>query len=394
VNIWELVTVAMESVRSNKLRSFLTTLGIVIGIAAVISVVAIGQGGRAMLMKELESFGTNLFVIYVDYREGQSTHPNDLQFSDIKVIKDAVPEVKYMAPATYGNMRLRGEKNQKTLSVIGTNEDYANIRNLKLSRGRFLSSEDQSGMRKVIVIEEDTARDLFGSNDALGKQVNINGNSAIVVGILQNDTSQISFDSRQTAYIPLSFMDYINNWKFIHQFYGSATSKEAVQAAMDKSTLIMERRHNVPNHYVGQSMENEMQTVNNVTGIMSLIISCIAGISLLVGGIGVMNIMLVSVTERTREIGIRMALGARRKDILTQFLIESIVLCLLGGIIGTILGYGGAYIVAKIAHWPPLVSWGTVLIAFTFSACVGLFFGLYPANQAAKMNPIEALRRD
>lgn len=394
MNILELITVALESVKTNKLRSFLTTLGIVIGIAAVISVVAIGQGGRAMLIKEMESFGTNMYVIYVNYRDGESTRINDLQMSDINIIKEAVPEVAYMAPATYSSMRFRGEKGQKSLSVIGTNEDYANIRNLKVARGRFIMPEDQSAMHKVVVIEADTARDLYGSTDALGKQININGNSAIIVGILQKDTSKLGFDSQQTAYIPLSFMHYITNWEVINQFYASTSSKEDVQTAMDKSKLIMERRHNAPDHYTTASMEQEMATVNKITGIISLVISCIAGISLLVGGIGVMNIMLVSVTERTREIGIRMALGARRKDILTQFLIESIVLCLLGGIIGTLLGYGGAFIVAKIADWPPLVSWGTVCIAFTFSVCVGLFFGIYPANQAARMKPIEALRRD
>jgi putative ABC transport system permease protein len=163
---------------------------------------------------------------------------------------------------------------------------------------------------------------------------------------------------------------------------------------MERSKSILERRHNAPGHYEARSMEQEMQSANKILGIVGLVIGLIAGISLLVGGIGVMNIMLVSVTERTREIGIRMALGARRQDILVQFLFESIVLCLMGGIIGTVLGYGGAYVVAKIAHWPPLVSWWTILIAFLFSAGVGLFFGLYPANQAARLKPIEALRRE
>lgn len=180
----------------------------------------------------------------------------------------------------------------------------------------------------------------------------------------------------------------------IQEIDGSADTKDTVDIAMESSKSILERRHNNPGHYQANSMEQEMQSVTRMTCIVRLVISLIAGISLLVGGIGVMNIMLVSVTERTREIGIRMALGAGRQDIIIQFLFESIALCLLGGIIGTVLGCSGAYAVAIFANWPPLVSWWTVVVAFLFSAGVGLFFGLYPANQAARLNPIEALRRE
>ncbi len=394
MNMWELVTVALESIRSNKLRSFLTTLGIVIGIAAVISVVAIGQGGRTMLMQEMEKFGTNMFVIYKNYAEGESLKPGDFQVSDIDIIKEAVPEVKYLAPVTYSRFTLRGDKGEETVQVLGTTNDYARIRNLVIARGRFVSSDDESVGRKVIVIDEDTAKELFGSNDALGERVVINGSSALVVGVLKKDTSMLGFDSQKTAYVPLKFLHNITGWNAIQEFQGSAVSREEVDRTIDRCQTIMGRRHNAPGKYAAFSIEQEMQSANKITGIMSMIISCIAGISLLVGGIGVMNIMLVSVTERTREVGIRMALGARRKDILVQFLIEAIVLCLLGGIIGILFGYGGAFIVAKIAKWPPLVSWWTVLIAFLFSAGVGLFFGIYPANKAARPNPIEALRRD
>jgi putative ABC transport system permease protein len=186
----------------------------------------------------------------------------------------------------------------------------------------------------------------------------------------------------------------MTGYRQIHELQGSATSNANVSKAMDDCRLVLERRHNAPNRYAARSMEEEMQSANKITGIVGLIISCIAGISLLVGGIGVMNIMLVSVTERTREIGIRMALGAERKNILLQFLIESMVLCILGGIIGVILGYSGAWLVAKFAKWPPLVSWWTVLMAVGFSAGIGLFFGIYPANKASRLNPIEALHRD
>jgi putative ABC transport system permease protein len=394
VSFWEVLIVAFDNIRSNKLRSFLTTLGIVIGIAAVISVVAIGQGGRAMLINEMEKMGTNMFAVWVNYNEGESWRPGDLQVNDINVIKEAVPEIEYLAPISYYQGKLRGNKGEESVLIMGTNYDLLKIRNLQLAQGRFLSEDDESAGRRVIVIEEDTARNLFGSENPLGQRVVIGSNSAVVIGVIKKDSSAISFDSRQNAYIPLAFMDQLRRYQVISELWGSAVSKEDVDTAMEKSQTILERRHNAPDHYYTYSMEQEMQSANKIIGIMSMIISCIAGISLLVGGIGVMNIMLVSVTERTREIGIRMALGARRKDVLVQFLVESVVLCLLGGFIGTILGYGGAFVVAKIAQWPPLVSWWTVTIAFAFSAGIGLFFGIYPANQAAKLDPIEALRRD
>ncbi|MDD4801457.1 MAG: ABC transporter permease [Syntrophomonas sp.] len=394
MNIREMMIVALASIKSSKLRSFLTTLGIVIGIASVISVVAIGQGGRAMLLQEMEKFGTNLFILYVNYQDDETFRPSDLQLSDITIIKSMVPEVKYIAPSSYSQMKLRGSQGQKNAQIIATTADYAPIRNLTLSQGRFLSDEDESAGRQVIVIQEDTARELFGPENAVGQRVVVGNSSAMVIGVLKKDSSALDNSSRHTAYITMSFIRNITGQTWISDIWASAVSKETVATAMERSKSILERRHNAPNHYRAYSMEQEMEAATQITGIVSLVISLIAGISLLVGGIGVMNIMLVSVTERTREIGIRMALGARRQDILVQFLFESIVLCLMGGFIGTILGYGGAYVVAKLANWPPLVSWWTIIIAFLFSAGVGLFFGLYPANQAARLKPIEALRRE
>lgn len=394
MNIGELILVAIESIKSNKLRSFLTTLGIVIGIAAVIAVVGIGQGGRAMLMQEMEKFGTNMFGIWVNYRDGESFRLDDLQINDITVIKENVPQVKYLAPASYGQMQLRGSKGHKSVQVIGTTADYAQVRNLETVWGRFIRDDDAAVGRRVIVLDERTALKLFGPGNPVGKKVMLMSNSAVVVGVIKSDSSMLGFNSQQIAYLPWSFLSRLNGWEVIHELQGSASSKEEVEAAMNLSKKILERRHHAPNHYYAYSLEQEMESANKVTGIMTLIIGCIAGISLLVGGIGVMNIMLVSVTERTREIGIRMALGARRKDILVQFIIESIVLCLLGGFIGIILGYGGALLVARLAKWPPLVCGWTVLLAVGFSVAVGLFFGIYPANKASKMDPIEALRRD
>jgi len=394
MNIKELVIVALASIKSNKLRSFLTTLGIVIGIAAVISVMAIGQGGQVMLMQEMEKFGTNIFVISADYSEDEAYNPTDLLVSDINVIKNVVPEVRYLAPVSSTQMKLRGPQAHKTAEVIGTNADYAEIKNMELSQGRFINSEDEIGGRPVVVLDDDLAQELFGSDDPLGQRLVIGSTSSMVVGVVKTGRTMISMDMRKTAYITMTFMRNMTGSTQIQEIDGSAATKDTVDTAMECSKSILERRHNNPGHYQANSMEQEMQSVTRMTGIVALVISLIAGISLLVGGIGVMNIMLVSVTERTREIGIRMALGAGRQEIVIQFLFESIVLCLLGGIIGTILGFSGAYGVAVFANWPPLVSWRTVVVAFLFSTGIGLFFGLYPAKQAARLNPIEALRRE
>lgn len=393
MNLWELIVIAVGNLRGNKLRSFLTILGIVIGIAAVILVVGVGQGGRSALMREMENFGTNIFTIGID-RQDQSTQERDLELTDIDAIKSLAPEVKYLAPLSYSQMNLRGTRGQRTVTIIGTTVDYAGIRNLKRRWGRFINEDDDQIGRRIIVLEEDTANKLFGPGNPVGQQLMIGNDSAVVAGVLKKDVSGMGFDSGETAYIPISFMFNVTGGRVVNQIYGSATSKEQVDTAMEKCKRFLERRHNAPKHYVAYSMEQEMQSANKITAIIELIISFIAGISLLVGGIGVMNIMLVSVAERTREIGIRMALGAERKDIMVQFLIESIMLCLLGGLIGIALGYGGALIVAKIAKWPPMFSWLTILIAFGFSTCIGLFFGIYPANKASKLNPIDALRRD
>lgn len=390
MNLFELVRLAIKNVKGSKLRSLLTTLGIMIGIAAVIAVVAIGEGGRSALNVEMEKFGTNIFVVYVK----DEIRAGDFQMTDIQVIKSAVPQVKYLAPASNTSVKIRGPRKETSLSLVGTTPDMASIRNVEMQSGRFLNEDDQLNGRKVIVLDHNSAQELFGSSNPLGQQVSIEGDGAMVIGVTRNNESKLEGGGNKTAYAPLSFITNIRGVEFIFYLYGSADSKSTVDEAMNSAVKVLERRHQSPQHYSGESMQSNMRQVNEITSIVGLIISSIAGISLLVGGIGVMNIMLVSVSERTREIGIRMALGARRRDILIQFLVEAIVLCLLGGLLGTITGYSGAFAVAKLADWPPLVSWGTIGLAFGFSTVVGLIFGVYPANRAARLDPIEALRRD
>jgi len=393
VNLLESVRVALEGIMTSKLRSFLTTLGIVIGIAAVIAVVAIGQGGRAVLMAEMEKIGTNIFAIYVDWRSDKKITGREFNLSDVAVIKDKVPDITHLSPVNNSLCDIRGPKDQKTGRVIGVSSDYFYIRKFNMKEGHFFTEEDDAGKRRVAVLDEELAGQVFGRAEALGSMITLNSTPFLVVGILAKSESALGFSENPGVYVPIQAWQVMFDNQ-VQELEGSAASKEKVDEAMGQAVKVLERRHQTPGKYAGMSMEQEMQAANKITGIMTLIIGAIAGISLFVGGIGVMNIMLVSVTERTREIGIRMALGARRRDILVQFLIESIMLCLLGGIIGMALGAGGAYLIAKLAKWPPLVSWWTALLAFAFSAFIGVVFGLLPANKAARLNPIEALRRE
>lgn len=398
MNLWESLLVALDGIRANKLRSGLTVLGIVIGIAAVIAVVAIGQGGRAVLLTELEGFGTNIFAVHLDWREdpmGEMRTGREFTEQDLAAIREAVYEVRYLAPVSARTTTVRGPRNQRIVQVIGTGADYAAIRNLEVARGRFLSASDQAGDRRVAVLDGELAREIFGRQDPLGQRVTINEVPALVVGVLEEKKSFLDFMGTKYVYVPLRTWQYtFDEPAVIHQIEAAMADREQVADAMQKTITILERRHDAAGRYMGSSLEQEMEIVGQVTGIITLVVGAIAGISLFVGGVGVMNIMLVSVAERVREIGVRMAVGARRRDILAQFLIEAVVLCLLGGLVGVVIGVGGALLVAKLANWPPLVSWWTVLLAVVFSGTVGVFFGIYPANQAARLNPIEALRRE
>ncbi|MDZ4042795.1 MAG: ABC transporter permease [Eubacteriales bacterium] len=393
MSLLESVRLALEGIMASKLRSFLTTLGIVIGIAAVITVVAIGQGGRQLLIGEMENLGTNLFAVYVDWRETDTTG-TEFQVRDVAVIKELVPEVQHLAPLSSAMDQIRGSTKQMIAQVIGTTADLGPVRNLKLADGRFLKPEDDAGGRRVAVIEEDFAREIFGRQEPLGQKIIIRNTPFLVVGVLTSETSMFSFGTGKTVYVPHRAWSEVFNSRQVNQLEGTAVSRELVPEAMQKTVTILERRHGAPDRYTSVSLDQQMEVAKRITGIMTLVVGAVAGISLFVGGIGVMNIMLVSVTERVREIGVRMAVGARRKDILAQFLIESVVLCLIGGAIGMMLGIGGAFLVAKIANWPPLVAPSTVIIAVLFSALVGVLSGLWPANKAAQLDPIEALRRE
>lgn len=394
MEIVESIKSALESIWVNKMRSALTMLGIIIGVAAVIAVVAIGQGGRAAINQTLESMGNNLFNVYPSSSMSETplTGRDMLTLEDVESVRTVIPAVKAVSAQDYNSMLTQYGKEKQKTKVISCEADYKQIRNLQLIEGRFFEDQEDKSKRKVMVINEELAKAYFPNDKALGKQIYLRSTPFTVIGVVKNDPIYaLGGEPSKDALIPIRTAQTFSMGMWI-EIMGQAQSKEEVQEAMDQTVKLLHKRHHSENKYRGYSLDQEVDQTNDILGVVALIIGLIAGISLLVGGIGVMNIMLVSVTERTREIGIRMALGATRKDILIQFLIEAVVICLVGGTLGILVGAGGALLIALIAHWPPLIDPRTILIAFSFSATIGIFFGLYPANKAAKMDPITALR--
>lgn len=395
MNLKECLLVALEGIRVNKMRSILTMLGIIIGVAAVITVVAIGQIGQSAIMSSLEKIGTNLFVVYPKSDERSVTTLADMiTVQDLEIIKNVATDIAYVSPVNNSRLLAQYERKSKNVRVYGVWPTYQHIRNIKLEKGRFLTEADEKAARRVVVIDSKLEKDLFGRESALTKQIDLFGTPMTVIGISQRDDNFLTGgpDEPSTVYLPFSVYGGITNFVYASHIEASAVSQEKTDSAMKQAKQILENRHHSKDKYEAYSLQQDMEQVNNIMTILQLIIGSIAAISLVVGGIGVMNIMLVSVTERTREIGIRKALGAEYKDIMIQFLIEAVAISTIGGSIGTLIGLSGGFIIAMVAKFPFIVSPLTVLIAFGFSAGIGIFFGLYPANKAAKMNPIEALR--
>ncbi len=405
MNIMESFRIAINAIRVNKMRSILTMLGIIIGISSVIAVLTIGSGGQAAINGQFESFGVNRLMIYLN-TDQEYTMRDFMTLDDVDALNEALGDkVQGISPSYSQSMQVVQKLQSKdsdgiSVNALGVNESYNNIVDIDLLKGRFIKHTDSVGSRFVTIIDEKLAKDIFGTTDVLGKKITLSAYNQklnfTIVGIqkAEEDSLLTGYNQISTIYVPYNTMARILGM-------GDTLSSLQVNAAMDTDkdeiektikSVLSKRHRNEESMYDVYSAESEIEIINSVTGVITGIISAIAAISLLVGGIGVMNIMLVSVTERTREIGIRKALGARRKDILMQFLVEAIIISLLGGVIGTILGAGIASIAAWRLEFPMVVPISAVVIAWVFSAGVGIFFGLYPANQAAKLDPIDALR--
>lgn len=387
---------AISSLKANKMRAFLTMLGIIIGISSVITIFTLGEIGKASMGKEFEGIGVNRIVVYLSGRE-EINSEDFLNNSDFQTIKRAFKDdIDYLSPSTWGSGKAKKNKNMGKIYINGVNEEYKFIAKINMIKGRFLNKSDVLGKKSVAVIDKKLALELFKRTDVVGETFKVEnsdlGQSYVIVGVYEVPTSlfdKIDKSEETSIYVPHTFIQYGDSYDSVEL---SASKNADIELLSQKITKFMEKLKNKENLYRVMSAQSQMNMIDNFLGKMSLGIGAIAAISLLVGGIGVMNIMLVSVTERTREIGIRKALGAKRKDILFQFLVEAMIISGVGGIIGTSLGLGISNIIALFLKVTPSVPIGIIIIAVSFSAGVGMFFGIYPANKAAKLDPIEALR--
>ncbi|MDD2480952.1 MAG: ABC transporter permease [Lutispora sp.] len=400
MNVMESFKSALYSVRANKMRSFLTMLGIIIGISSVITIVSIGEGGKNAIIGEFEDIGKNTVNVQVNSRTMDVKSSDYFTMKDIEMLKSMLPEVTAIVSpfSVYGKINA-GKKN-KEIILQATTEDYFKIKKTEILHGRLLNSGDVQSSRQVILIDEKAALELFGRTDVVGEKVSVNfwenTSSYNIVGVLKlNDSEFIQMLEGSSFYsgmIPLTVLNKMSfNIDFSYMTAKVDASADLGQTAK-KIVKLLENSHRNKGIYYAEEGFKELDMVNSVLATFTAVIGAIAGISLVVGGIGVMNIMLVSVTERTREIGIRKALGAKKKDILFQFLTESLILCLIGGTIGLGLGVGLGALVGSFIKVEAAVSHIILIVAVAFSSAVGIFFGLYPANKAAKLDPIEALR--
>ncbi len=405
MNLFAIFTEALGALRQNRLRTGLTMLGMIIGVAAVVLMLSIGQGARTKITETIAAMGSNLFIVVPGATSSGgfsfgSGSVRTLTINDAHAIAE-LASVSATAPVTSGTVQLNyAAKNWSTI-VTGTTPDYFTVGNWKMDSGTIFTDSDMRSAARVVVLGAITAKNLFGKEDPVGKTIRITNRPFLVVGVLMaKGQSLTGRDQDDNIFIPITTSErQITGNPFpgsIRYMLVQGKSVEDMDIAEIEITQLLRQRHRI-----GKGKENDF-TVRNLTAIadvatdaakiMSIVLGAIASVSLLVGGIGIMNIMLVSVTERTREIGIRMAIGANQRAILMQFLLEAMMICIMGGLLGLLIGIGGAWVVSQVADMLIVITLGMVGLAFLFASAVGIFFGFYPARKAASLKPVDALR--
>ncbi len=403
MNFANLLKIALKALANNKMRGFLTMLGIIIGVASVITMLAIGQGSKLSIEEQISEMGSNMIMIHPGNMErgGVRQSSDDMQtleVIDYEAIKTA-KNVQYVSPTVNSGGQLINGANNYPSTVYGITPDYLEIRRLKVKSGDIFSEQDIKSAAKVCLLGQTVVDNLFpNGEDPVGRVVRFNKIPFTVVGVLEEKgTNSMGMDQDDVVLAPYTtIMKRILAIDYIQGIYASAITEDRSEQAIDEITEILRTQHKLKatddDDFTIRSQQELSEMMNSTSDMMTILLACIAGISLLVGGIGIMNIMYVSVTERTREIGLRMSIGARGIDILSQFLIEAIIISVTGGIIGVILGGVASWLVNIIAHWPVYIQVYSVILSFLVCTITGVFFGWYPAKKAANLDPIEAIR--
>lgn len=394
---------AIKTLAANKLRSALTMLGIIIGNSSVIAMIGIGQGAQKLASEQFESLGPNVLFVSPGTREARNRTfdlPRTLVLEDAKAIATQVPSIREVAPQRQGQFPIVYRNLNTTSLTVGTTPEFLSVRSFDMAKGRFLSEQDVERNNLVVALGADLATRFFGNRDPIGEQIRIKGVSFQVIGVLQAKGAFLGNNQDDAAYVPITTL--ANRLTGRTSPYGldltfisiTARDEASIRAAEFQITNLLRLRHKITDEddFTVQTQKDVLRIVGTITGGLTIMLAAIAGISLLVGGIGIMNIMLVSVTERTQEIGLRKAIGASQQDILIQFMIEAVILSAVGGALGTAIGVGGVLLVGALTPLEAGISPVAIALAVGVSGGIGLFFGVVPARQAAKLDPIVALR--